>query len=227
MINIHDTVNPNFHLLNNPLALHQINQISPFPHISPSPLNSNYINTNIIQDKNEFEFHFISDEQADKQSDKQSDKHSQSPIRHKKENTLDKLTKAFLSFCREQKNEKININPIIKKYVNKKRRIYDITNVLQGIGFIKKLDGNEIKWEQNYPKSNSEKKIIPGKEQENNDKIKMDLIELIEENKSQNVKLKLFEDEFQKILDDKIEKYGFITKDDICDLSRKTNLNFV
>ena len=217
MINIQKNVNPNFHILNNHLALHQINPITTFQHINPSPLNSNYISTKILSDKKEL--HSISDDQSNKQSE--------FPIKNKKENTLDKLTQNFITFCREQKNEKISINSLLRKYSNKKRRIYDITNVLQGIGFIKKLEGNDILWMQNYPKGNMTKKRIPNEEQANSEKIKTNLIELVEENNAQNKELKLLEDEFQKDFDENLEKYGYITKEDICNLSKKLNKNFI
>ena len=45
---------------------------------------------------------------------------------------LDELTKKFVKFVCESGNEIINLNSAIKKINAKKRRIYDITNVLEG-----------------------------------------------------------------------------------------------
>lgn len=53
--------------------------------------------------------------------------------RHRQENSLGELTKNFINYIREQKNNEININEVVKKLKVKKRRIYDITNVLEGI----------------------------------------------------------------------------------------------
>lgn len=53
--------------------------------------------------------------------------------RQRQENSLDELTRSFLKYVKENKSQTININDIVKKLKVKKRRIYDITNVLEGI----------------------------------------------------------------------------------------------
>lgn len=55
--------------------------------------------------------------------------------RQRQENSLDELTRAFLKYVKENKSATININDIVKKLKVKKRRIYDITNVLEGKSF--------------------------------------------------------------------------------------------
>ena len=47
-------------------------------------------------------------------------------------NSLDELTKKFMKYVIEAGNNIINLNEIMKKMKVKKRRIYDITNVLEG-----------------------------------------------------------------------------------------------
>ena len=47
-------------------------------------------------------------------------------------NSLDELTKKFLKCAVESNSPTINLNSIMKKIKVKKRRIYDITNVLEG-----------------------------------------------------------------------------------------------
>ncbi len=54
-------------------------------------------------------------------------------IRQRVENSLGELTKNFINYIRENGNKEININDLVKKLKVKKRRIYDITNVLEGI----------------------------------------------------------------------------------------------
>jgi transcription factor E2F3 len=66
--------------------------------------------------------------------------------RQRQENSLGELTKNFIEFVRSKGEEQVNINDIVKKLKVKKRRIYDITNVLEGIGYIKKLEKNKIVW---------------------------------------------------------------------------------
>ena len=62
------------------------------------------------------------------------------------ENSLSKLTKKVLAYIRNKNKVNININELVKDLGVKKRRIYDITNVLQGIGYIEKQGKNEIIW---------------------------------------------------------------------------------
>ena len=53
--------------------------------------------------------------------------------RIRQENSLDELTRDFIQYVKETKNVLININDVVMKLKVKKRRIYDITNVLEGI----------------------------------------------------------------------------------------------
>jgi hypothetical protein len=54
-------------------------------------------------------------------------------IRQRQENSLSELTKNFIYFIKSQGDKTININDVVKKLKVKKRRIYDITNVLEGM----------------------------------------------------------------------------------------------
>ena len=56
-----------------------------------------------------------------------------SKIRQRQENSLSELTKNFINFIKCQGDKTININDVVKKMNVKKRRIYDITNVLEGM----------------------------------------------------------------------------------------------
>ena len=47
-------------------------------------------------------------------------------------NSLDEITKKFLKCVIETESNIINLNVVMKKIKVKKRRIYDITNVLEG-----------------------------------------------------------------------------------------------
>jgi len=66
--------------------------------------------------------------------------------RGRKENGLEKLTKTFISLLREAPNQTLDLNRAVKQLEVQKRRIYDITNVLEGIGLIVKLRKNNIRW---------------------------------------------------------------------------------
>ena len=47
-------------------------------------------------------------------------------------NSLEELSKKFISYALQAKNKVINLNILAKNINAKKRRIYDITNVLEG-----------------------------------------------------------------------------------------------
>ena len=68
----------------------------------------------------------------------------------RQENSLCQLTKKVLQYIKSKKKLNININDLVKELGVKKRRIYDITNVLQGIGYIEKKGKNEIIWIKNH-----------------------------------------------------------------------------
>lgn len=61
----------------------------------------------------------------------ENDKKRRSRVRM--ENSLGELTKNFLNNIRQQNKKEIDINDLVGKLGVKKRRIYDITNVLEGI----------------------------------------------------------------------------------------------
>ncbi len=48
------------------------------------------------------------------------------------ENSLGELTKNFINYIKEHGQKEVNINELVKKLKVKKRRVYDITNVLEG-----------------------------------------------------------------------------------------------
>ena len=55
-----------------------------------------------------------------------------SQIKPRQENSLGELTKNFINYIRKSGKNTVNINELVKELKVKKRRIYDITNVLEG-----------------------------------------------------------------------------------------------
>ena len=47
---------------------------------------------------------------------------------------------------KESGDETVDLNKVAQYLDVQKRRIYDITNVLEGIGFVEKVQKNIIKW---------------------------------------------------------------------------------
>ena len=50
----------------------------------------------------------------------------------KKKNSLEEITKKFIKYIRSSKTDIIDLKDVVKALNIKKRRIYDITNVLEG-----------------------------------------------------------------------------------------------
>ena len=114
------------------------------------------------------------------------------------ENSLGKLTKDFINYIKTEGRKSININDLVNKLGVKKRRIYDITNVLQGIEYLQKSGKNEIIWTKTISnKSKSKKKsLIPKK---NNNKQKLNKEELEKEKKELDDDIEKFKAEFNSI----------------------------
>lgn len=61
-----------------------------------------------------------------------------------RENGLVDLTKKFIGLLQTAKDQVLDLNSAVKDLEVQKRRIYDITNVLEGIGLIRKVGKNNI-----------------------------------------------------------------------------------
>lgn len=66
--------------------------------------------------------------------------------RGRKENGLVTLTIKFIDLLKSAENQTLDLNEAMGVLSVQKRRIYDITNVLEGIGLIQKECKNNIKW---------------------------------------------------------------------------------
>ncbi|GFY65891.1 transcription factor E2F3 [Trichonephila inaurata madagascariensis] len=73
-------------------------------------------------------------------------KGSKSVDRPRYDTSLGQLTKKFLSLLSNAKDGVINLNTACTVLSVPKRRLYDITNVLEGAGLIAKTSRNNIKW---------------------------------------------------------------------------------
>ena len=66
--------------------------------------------------------------------------------RTRQDNSLGELTRKFIALIQESENKSVDLNEAAKKLEVQKRRIYDITNVLEGIGLVEKTIKNNIRW---------------------------------------------------------------------------------
>ncbi|ONI32414.1 hypothetical protein PRUPE_1G366800 [Prunus persica] len=62
------------------------------------------------------------------------------------DSSLGLLTKKFVSLIQEAKDRTLDLNKTAEVLEVQKRRIYDITNVLEGINLIEKTSKNHIRW---------------------------------------------------------------------------------
>ncbi|XP_024150939.1 transcription factor E2F4 isoform X2 [Oryzias melastigma] len=79
----------------------------------------------------------------------------ETPIYGRKMKSLHFLTTKFVQLLEESENGELDLRHAVSTLaVGKKRRIYDITNVLQGIGLIRKKSKNLVKWQEMNPRRN-------------------------------------------------------------------------
>lgn len=64
----------------------------------------------------------------------------------RQDNSLGVLTKKFLTLLQHSPDQCIDLNEAVSLLKVQKRRIYDITNVLEGVGLIHKTQKNKIQW---------------------------------------------------------------------------------
>lgn len=66
--------------------------------------------------------------------------------RSRYDSSLGLLTKRFLGLLQTAENGILDLNHASVALAVQKRRIYDITNVLEGIGLLRKISKNNIQW---------------------------------------------------------------------------------
>ena len=62
------------------------------------------------------------------------------------DNSLGLLTRKFVQLLRSSSSGVLDLNLAAEELGVQKRRIYDITNVLEGIGLIEKQSKNNVRW---------------------------------------------------------------------------------
>ena len=190
------------------------------PHINiikPKPIKKDFsYNTQNINQYNTFEKIF---------QDEESDLKREDSVQ---ENSLGKLTKDFINYIKTEGRKSININDLVNKLGVKKRRIYDITNVLQGIEYLQKSGKNEIIWTKTITNKSKAKKKPSLIKKNNNNKQKLNKEELEKEKKELDDDIEKFKAEFNSIAKKgEFEEYGYITLDDIKKLSINKKVDLV
>jgi len=137
------------------------------------------------------------------------DSEGKSKPRH--ENSLGVLTNNFVQLIKDSAELTLDLNDAVRQLNVQKRRIYDITNVLEGIGYIEKLSKNKIKWVGQNEENNYQEEI-------NQLSVKMKELDTDE---------KKIDDHIQKVQgmindlmeDERSIKYAYITHEDLKNLN--------
>ena len=144
-----------------------------------------------------------------------------SVIKPRVENSLGELTKNFVNYIKTSGRKTININDLVHELKVKKRRIYDITNVLEGIGYIQKHAKNEISWIKNdvfLPQIKTSNRISTISTEIKNLQETLKNLENEEIEIEQNIEI--IENKFNFISQqEEFNKFGYITFNDLNDLS--------
>ena len=154
----------------------------------------------------------------------------ENPEETKQENSLGQLTRNFLDYIKKKGRVNININDLVNDLGVKKRRIYDITNVLQGIGYIEKKGKNEISWKRNNQSSNTPENTnpLPNNYLNNFNKLKIEFEALKKEDMENEDKLNKYREEFSLLSKrQEFPRYGYLTFKDILNFSKSDNLDFL
>ena len=146
--------------------------------------------------------------------------------RLRNENSLGELTRNFMNFVKERRNSVININELVKKLKVKKRRIYDITNVLEGIGYIKKVAKNQIVWlNQSILDINTNVKLT---ELSCDDDDLNELENLKKESMLLDNYIEKIKNDFQKLNEQhNTKEYGYVTIEDLKQIVQCDNQNLI
>lgn len=76
-------------------------------------------------------------------------------VKRRHDSSLGLVTKSLLNLLQKAENGILDLNHASVTLSVSKRRIYDITHVLEGIGLLTKISKNNIKWNGSDGESNS------------------------------------------------------------------------
>ena len=123
------------------------------------------------------------------------------------ESSLSVLTTKFLELLTKSRDGTIDLNDAVDLLHVQKRRIYDITNVLEGIGYIKKFTKNKIQMIDQQNESGLDQQL---------EELQREMKRLDEQEAECDRNTALLEAELEKIMNDPEQmKYAYITEADV------------
>ncbi|XP_038883299.1 transcription factor E2FA isoform X1 [Benincasa hispida] len=128
------------------------------------------------------------------------------------DSSLGLLTKKFINLIKQARDGILDLNKAAETLQVQKRRIYDITNVLEGIGLIEKKLKNIIYW-----KGFSQQ--IPGNVDSDTSMLQVDVENLSFEERRLDDKIRAMQERLRNLSEDEnIQKWLFVTEEDIKNL---------
>ena len=123
------------------------------------------------------------------------------------DSSLSVLTTKFLELLSNSPNGTVDLNDTVDILKVQKRRIYDITNVLEGIGYIQKFSKNKVKLIDQQNETGLDNQL---------NHLKREMDELERKDKHQDNKIKELEDELDAMMKDPaMLENAYITEDDV------------
>lgn len=137
--------------------------------------------------------------------------HYNTPSRHEK--SLGLLTTKFVSLLETAENGILDLKVAADRLaVRQKRRIYDITNVLEGIGLIEKRSKNSIQWKGALRLNSNHADC-----QSRTNKLREDIAELQRQEREIDRLRMCMEQSLKNITDERESQiYNYITGEDLC-----------
>ncbi|XP_065203587.1 transcription factor E2F5-like isoform X2 [Planococcus citri] len=141
------------------------------------------------------------------------------PSYNRQDKSLGLLTRRFVSLLMNSPDGTLHLNTAVQLLkVQQKRRIYDITNVLEGIGLIEKKTKNTVQW-KGSTSSNIHNSFI------NVQKLKKEIRQLaVQESTLDEDLLKAYKS-LQNVTDDASNiRFAYLTAKDVCKFRGENNL---
>lgn len=132
------------------------------------------------------------------------------------EKSLGLLTRRFLQLLQSARGGIVDLNTAAEDLnVKQKRRIYDITNVLEGVGLIEKKSKNIIHWKGGELRKSGSKELKP-EEEEHLFKLKLELAEQEREERLLDTHIKWMKQSIKNVNEyQENQKLAYTTQEDV------------
>ncbi|KAG7386467.1 e2f transcription factor [Phytophthora boehmeriae] len=131
------------------------------------------------------------------------------------DNSLGILTKRFVELIQHAPSKDLDLNTAAESLGVQKRRIYDITNVLEGIGLIEKTSKNNIHWKGASGPAGTTDSF------QGMDHIRQNISDLRQEEKKYDQHIKMVSQNIRRLYEEEafdngsFENYCYVTHDDM------------